>query len=188
MVPRAGALEPTTGRAVVLGMKTTIAAKTSLRASARSTHLRNRTIDFRPTLIGMAAAFLSACSASPPSAAEMDGAATANDAENAPSYAELFDTYFDQGKPGHCATAGCHADPSHNVWLCANKDTCYQGMLDVGLIDPADPTHSEIADPKRSPLTWINPAGGNMPLDAQGENATARAAIDAWVAAGARND
>jgi hypothetical protein len=69
-----------------------------------------------------------------------------------------------------------------------NKDTCYQGMVDVGLIDIAKPTRSEIADSKRSPLTWINPAGGNMPLDAQGDNEAAREAIKAWVAAGAAND
>jgi hypothetical protein len=61
-------------------------------------------------------------------------------------------------------------------------------MLDVGLIDAAEPTRSEIADSKHSPLTWINPAGGNMPLDAQSANAAARDAIKAWVAAGAPND
>lgn len=102
-----------------------------------------------------------------------------------PTYDELFETYFAPGKPGHCATAGCHNDPGHNVWLCSNADTCYEGMVDVGLIDPGDPKHSEIADPARSPLTWFNPKGGNMPLDAQGENAEGRAAIEAWLAAGA---
>jgi hypothetical protein len=113
---------------------------------------------------------------------------TQRDASAAPSYEELFTTYFDKGTPGHCATSGCHADPGHNVWSCVNKDTCYQGMVDVGLIDIAEPTRSEIADSKRSPLTWINPAGGNMPLDAQGDNEAAREAIKAWVAAGAAND
>jgi hypothetical protein len=105
---------------------------------------------------------------------------------DAPTYAELFDTLFAPGKPGHCATAGCHNDPGHNVWLCSNAETCYQGMIDVGLLDPKDPKHSEIADTKRSPLTWFNPNGGNMPLDAQGENEAGRAAIEAWLAAGAR--
>jgi hypothetical protein len=119
----------------------------------------------------------------PPSAADADAAS-----ETAPSYEALFRNYFDEGTPGHCASAGCHADPNHNVWLCMDKDTCYQGMQDVGLIDALDPTQSEIADPKRSPLTWFNAAGGNMPLDAQGENPAARDAIEKWVAAGARND
>jgi len=108
---------------------------------------------------------------------------------DAPTYGELFATYFALGTPGHCATSGCHADPGHNVWLCGTtKESCYAGMLDVGLINEADPTHSLIADPARSPLTWINPAGGIMPLDAQGENDSGRDAIQAWVAAGARND
>lgn len=107
-------------------------------------------------------------------------------ADPAPSYAELFDSYFAPGTAGHCATAGCHADPGHNVWLCADADTCYRGMLEVGLIDRRDPQHSEIADPARSPLRWINPAGGNMPLDARDDNDAGRAAIEAWVRAGAR--
>jgi len=108
-------------------------------------------------------------------------------AENAdaPTFSELFDTYFAAGTPGHCATAGCHADPGHNVWRCQDEDSCYEGMRDVGLIDATTPAKSWIADPKRSPLTWINPAGGNMPLDAQGDNDAARTAIEAWVAAGA---
>jgi hypothetical protein len=157
-------------------------------ATARATGLTARP----RLLIGIVFAGLTPACASPTSfapASELaapDGAGA--NAQAAPSFDELFDTYFDVGKPGHCATAGCHADPAHNVWLCTNKDTCYQGMVEVGLIDPADPTHSEIADSKRSPLTWINPTGGNMPLDAQGENDAARAAIEAWVRAGAPKD
>jgi hypothetical protein len=152
-----------------------------------------RRIARAPLLIGIAAALAPSCAAptsfAPGSSiAAQDGSVAHAQTAAAPTFDELFDTYFDKGKPGHCATAGCHADPSHNVWLCMTKDTCYEGMLEVGLIDPADPTHSEIADAKRSPLTWINPAGGNMPLDAQGENDEARAAIEAWVAAGAPKD
>lgn len=136
--------------------------------------------------LGIIALLASAC-ATPVSSSEA-AALVPGDADVAPSYAELFDAYFDKATPGHCATSGCHSDPGHNVWLCTNKDTCYQGMTEVGLIDRADPTHSDIADPKRSPLTWINPAGGNMPLDAQGGNEAAHQAIEAWVAAGATND
>jgi hypothetical protein len=103
----------------------------------------------------------------------------------APSYQELFTSYFAPGTAGHCATAGCHADPGHNVWLCTNAETCFQGMVEVGLIDLDDPNLSEIADPARSPLTWFNAAGGNMPFDAQVANPNGRAAIEAWIAAGA---
>jgi hypothetical protein len=111
------------------------------------------------------------------------------DAAKAPTYTELFDAYFAANTPGHCATAGCHADPGHTVWRCGpTKDDCYAGMSEVGLLDSVDPTHSVIIDPHRSPITWINAAGGNMPLDAQGPNATASEALRAWVAAGAQND
>ena len=61
-------------------------------------------------------------------------------------------------------------------------------MVTVGLIDPADPTHSAIADAHRSPLVWVNPSGGNMPFDAQVANDAGRDAIAAWVAAGAQDD
>lgn len=111
------------------------------------------------------------------------------DAGPAPTYTELFARYFAPGTPGHCATSGCHADPGHNEWLCGtNKDDCYRGMVSVGLIDPVHPERSMIADPSTSPLTWINPAGGNMPFDTLGSNPSGRDAITAWVAAGARND
>lgn len=111
------------------------------------------------------------------------------DGDPAPTYSQLYDDYFALGTPGHCATAGCHADPGHTVWACgATKRECYVGMTTVGLIDPSDPAHSPIASPTLSPLVWINPGGGNMPFDAPVENAAAGQAIRAWVAAGARDD
>jgi hypothetical protein len=102
-----------------------------------------------------------------------------------PTYDELFERYFAAGTAGHCATAGCHVDPGHHIWLCADADSCYDGMRDMGLIDPYDPAQSEIADPARSPLTWVNPTTGSMPLGARGQDASARAAVQAWVRAGA---
>ena len=106
----------------------------------------------------------------------------------APTYTQLFDDYFAMGKPGHCATAHCHADPGFNEWRCGtDKDTCYAGMVQIGLIDPADPAHSMIGDPERSPLAWVNPAG-NMPFDAVGPYPPGRDAILAWVANCAPND
>jgi hypothetical protein len=75
------------------------------------------------------------------------------------------------------------------VWLCGTtKEACYAGMVKLGLIDPAHPAQSAIADPSRSPLAWINLAGGTMPFDAQAPNPAARDAITAWVRAGAPND
>lgn len=111
------------------------------------------------------------------------------DAGPAPTYSDLFNRYFAPGTLGHCATAGCHGDPGHTVWRCGpTKDDCYEGMVTVGLIDSAQPSHSALADVHRSPLVWLNPEGGNMPLDAQAADEGAREAIVAWVLAGARND
>jgi hypothetical protein len=142
-------------------------------------------------LLGALALACSAPSSPAPSsptspAPEAASSGEAGSGDRAPTYTELFDNYFAPGTPGHCATAGCHADPAHNLWLCGiTRDTCYAGMLEVGLIDAENPSHSSIANPVRSPLTWINAAGGVMPLDAQGPNDAAREAITAWVAAGA---
>jgi hypothetical protein len=100
---------------------------------------------------------------------------------SAPTYSELFDLYFGPGTPGHCATAHCHANPGFNVWLCGDdEETCYGGMLQIGLIDPKHPRASTIASPTKSPLSWVNPSG-DMPFDATGPLDAARDAITAWV-------
>jgi hypothetical protein len=110
-------------------------------------------------------------------------------AKPAPTYTELYDKYFAVGKPGHCATAGCHGDPEHNVWLCGtSKDTCYTGMVTEGLINTTNPIASLIADPKNSPLKWINADHGFMPQDAVMAFPEGRDAILAWVAACAQNN
>jgi hypothetical protein len=127
--------------------------------------------------------FATACSSAAPAPANEADATTAP-----PTYRDLFTMYFAPGTPGHCATAGCHADPGHNVWTCNDEESCYQGMIEVRLIDPDNPEQSDLIDEHRSPLTWINPNGGNMPLDAQGANELGRAAIEAWIAAGAPRD
>lgn len=133
----------------------------------------------------LAFCLLAACGSSDPTPPQMPDV----DLGPALTYTELFAQYFAPGTPGHCATAGCHADPGHNVWLCGtSKDTCYTGMVNVGLINTAKPQASMIVDPTLSPLIWIDPAGGNMPLDAAGPNAAGRDAIRAWVAAGAQNN
>jgi len=106
----------------------------------------------------------------------------------APTYTELFTKYFAPNTPRHCATAGCHADPGATTWLCGTTPgTCYAGMVSIGLINPANPKLSMIADPKISPLTWLNPKGA-MPQDAASAFPEGRDAILAWVAACAPNN
>jgi hypothetical protein len=106
----------------------------------------------------------------------------------APTYAQLFTRYFAPGTAGHCATAGCHADPEHNIWLCGTtKDSCYRGMVEQMLIDPANPLGSLIIDPASSPLRWFNPTGP-MPFDNAKPFPEARDAILAWVDSCAPNN
>jgi hypothetical protein len=106
----------------------------------------------------------------------------------APTYSELYTTYFAPGTEGHCANAGCHGGTNYTIWLCgATKDTCYTGMVGAGLISRANPTASVLADTRGSPLRWVNPAG-NMPKDALKSFDEGRDAIQAWAAACAQND
>jgi len=106
----------------------------------------------------------------------------------APTYTELYAMYFAVGTPGHCATAMCHADALASGWACgADKNTCYNGMVSIGIIDPTTPRASTIADPANSPLRWFNP-NGIMPQDALMPFPEGRDAIKAWVDAGAKND
>jgi hypothetical protein len=115
-------------------------------------------------------------------------AKSCNPGNTAPTYTELYTKYFAAGTPGHCATAECHSDPKHNSWICGpNKDTCYNGMVSIGIIDPANPGASKIADPKNSPLNWVNP-NGPMPQDAPKPFPEGRDAILAWVGACAQNN
>lgn len=118
------------------------------------------------------------------------GACGIDTAEPPPTYSELYARYFAPGTRGHCATAGCHADPLHIIWLCGpTPETCYAGMTspEAGLINTKVPRLSLIADPQRSPLSWISP-NGIMPFDRPGPFPEGRDAILAWIAAGAPND
>jgi hypothetical protein len=104
-----------------------------------------------------------------------------------PTYTALFRRYFAPGTPGHCATAGCHLDDS-NGWACGTtKETCYQGMVGIDLINLQDPQRSAIGDPKNSPLRWIN-LNGPMPQDNPQPFPEGRDAIVDWVAAGAQDN
>jgi hypothetical protein len=60
-------------------------------------------------------------------------------------------------------------------------------MVQIGLVNPANPLASLIGDATKSPLAWISPTG-NMPFDAAGPFPAGRDAILAWVAACAQNN
>jgi hypothetical protein len=119
-----------------------------------------------------------------------DAGALCMPSSSAPTYTELYTRYFAPGTPGHCATSGCHGGANYNIWLCGtDKETCFRGMsTQAGLIDTSNPTASKIADPRSSPLIWIDPTNGVMPQDALGPFPEGRDAILAWVAACAQDN
>jgi hypothetical protein len=106
----------------------------------------------------------------------------------APTYTQLYTSYFAVGTEGHCAKGGCHGDPAHTIWLCGtSKDSCYNGMVAAGLISKADPRSSRIANPDDSPLRWFNTRGA-MPADRVRGFPEGHDAIKAWVDACAQNN
>lgn len=141
---------------------------------------------------------LAACSSD--SASESPDAGSPSDASStacvpptggsALTYTQLFTTYFAPGTPGHCANAACHGNPG-NTWTCGTtKDTCYAGMVGVGLINTTNPKASLIANTSSSPIRWVNsnPSTGIMPADSTAANNAGRDAIIAWVNACAQNN
>jgi hypothetical protein len=106
----------------------------------------------------------------------------------APTFTQLYTSYFAVNTEGHCAKATCHGQPNYNTWLCGTtKDACYNGMVTVGLIDKTNPKASRIADPLSSPLRWFNPQGA-MPADRVRIFPEGHDSIKAWVAACAQNN
>jgi hypothetical protein len=123
----------------------------------------------------------------PPSAPAGHAAGPAPDAgPSAMTFTELYTKFLGPGTPGHCSgTGGCHTTP-HGGFKCGTTQaTCYQGLVDAGLIDPAHPAQSEFAKDDESPLSWF---GGGMPLDNAEPNDEAAAAVKSWIAAGAKNN
>lgn len=102
-------------------------------------------------------------------------------------YAKYFGATSKTETPGHCGRSSCHLNVNHGFRCGSDAHTCYAGMLGAGLVDTSNPSHSLIARPE-SPLKWIAPATGNMPLDDAVPNPQAAADILAWVAAGAAED
>lgn len=108
------------------------------------------------------------------------------DAAAAPTWTQIYAQYIGPGTPGHCSgTGGCHTNNRGGFKCGTTKADCYSGMVAAGLIDTVNGTQSAIGKVGQSPLAWL---GGGMPLDNDAPNPAAAAAIQAWVAAGAKNN
>jgi hypothetical protein len=103
-----------------------------------------------------------------------------------PTWTEVYDKLLGPNTPGHCGGPGrCHSTERSGFMCGTTKDSCFQGLLDAKLIDPANPPASAIISPVESPLSWF---GGGMPLDLDEANPAAAASLTAWVRAGAKKD
>jgi hypothetical protein len=101
----------------------------------------------------------------------------------APTFTEIFRDFLGPGTPGHCTS--CHARSVGGFRCGTTKADCYAGLVAFGLISPQAPLQSLMIEDGASPVSWF---GGTMPEDAPEPNERARAAVTAWVEAGARND
>jgi hypothetical protein len=104
----------------------------------------------------------------------------------APTWTMIYAKYFATGSEGSCASAGCHSTPRGGFNCGSSKTTCFNGLVNAGLIDAATPANSQLISAAASPLVWIS-ANGSMPPGGAA-NPTAKADIRAWVLAGARNN
>jgi hypothetical protein len=104
------------------------------------------------------------------------GAGISGESGVAPTWTQLFTTYFESGTLGNCAHSGCHGNvmtsPSAAfAWL--------EGQAQVGSSPPP------IADPNSSCLSWL---GGDMPPDGLTTDPVAQLDLDRWAMAGANDN
>ena len=118
--------------------------------------------------------------APPPDAGAFEAAAA-----NVTWKGTIYPSYFAPLSAGNCAQVGCHQTTRDGFRCGTSADACYQGLVTAGLVDPANPKASVLADPSTSPLAWF---GGTMPGGRPATNPKAVAEITAWVAAGAKNE
>jgi hypothetical protein len=91
-------------------------------------------------------------------------------------WAALYTRYFGPGTDGSCASRkGCHAEAM------GDADAAYRWLAQRGYIAGS---RSPLVSPSNSCLRWF---GGNMPPRGAPNDSAVRD-LEAWVAAGARND
>jgi hypothetical protein len=110
--------------------------------------------------------------------------ATPPDASSpAPTFTDIYRDWIGPSTAGHCSN--CHTSTLGGFKCGASKDDCFAGLVAAGLIDPNAPATSLLGADGASPLAWF---GGDMPKDAPNPNPAAKAALRAWILAGAHND
>jgi hypothetical protein len=110
-----------------------------------------------------------------PDAGDRDDAGdAATDAGSNETWPVLYTKYF------HCTGTICHTLGRGGFHAGNTAASCYEGLVEAGLLDLANPSASPLVGPA-SPLVWF---GGRMPLGAHADPEAAKALRD-WVSAGA---
>jgi hypothetical protein len=102
-------------------------------------------------------------------------------ASGAPTFSQLYTSYFATGTVGNCAATGCHPSDMDNA---SDSYTYLANDTNKQYCGPPNCLAS-IANSCTSVLAWFN---GSMPLNNPVPNTQAAAAVAAWVAAGSKND
>lgn len=125
-------------------------------------------------------------SSSSPSTADSASADAAADPAppTAATWTTVYAAYFGPGSLGHCSDTGCHATALSGFTCGTSQASCYQGLVTGSFINPANPSASNLVG-ANSPLKWFGQ--GRMPTGGSA-NPAAKAAIAAWVSAGAKNN
>jgi hypothetical protein len=140
-----------------------------------------------------------ACASAADSQARSDGGSSrAGDTGPPPApgtWSYVYANDFAPGSKGHCANPSCRGDVPRGGFRCGpTKDSCFAALKsDVipsrgrPLVDPSAPATSLILDTQVSPVAWSSDQG-NMPQDVPFQNSSAKAEVEAWLMAGAKND
>ncbi len=122
-----------------------------------------------------------------PTANGSDASSPVTDGTDDPTeWSFVYARYFAAGTAGHCGNSGCHGQVRAGFRCGDSKDTCFEGLVEAGLVDRAKPRLSKLGDPERTPLAWYG-LGGPMPADAALANKEAADAVTLWLLAGANN-
>ena len=83
-----------------------------------------------------------------------------------------MNTYLKSGTVGNCGKSGCHSQMN-------SPSSAYSWMGQKGYSGAA------MVDAQRSPISWY---GGNMPPSGPSSSSAAETDMNAWAAAGAKNN
>jgi hypothetical protein len=104
------------------------------------------------------------------------------------TWTQIYNGVFGPSGSSSCVKGGgCHTFAQSGFKCGTSKDTCYNGIVASGYVNPgAGAASSDLVNPSSSPL--CGSLGGNMPKGGGCVSAAHLADIKSWLSAGAPND